>query len=267
MHSLGALVLAALGALLGRTLTAVWGGEGSAWPWLGALAAPALLLLALPQPATARLWPVRLAPAAYQDKAGAVLTLALLLWTLLANAASNGAAQPLPHLPLLNPLDVGVATALLAAWRWLRSPAAAHALTAQRHRTHLPAMLVGGAAFVWLNAMLVRGFYHYAGVPYRLDEWTHSLAVQTGLTLLWSALALALMWLSARRHLRTLWMVGAALLAVVVAKLLLVDLSGTGSVTRIVSFIGVGLLMLVIAYVAPLPASKPASKPAPKPAD
>jgi uncharacterized membrane protein len=52
-------------------------------------------------------------------------------------------------------------------------------------------------------------------------------------------------------------MAGAALLAVVVLKLLLVDLSGSGSVTRIVSFIGVGVLMLVIGYVAPLPAKEP----------
>ena len=41
-----------------------------------------------------------------------------------------------------------------------------------------------------------------------------------------------------------------------VLKLLLVDLSGTGTVTRIVSFIGVGVLMLVIGYVAPLPAKE-----------
>jgi uncharacterized membrane protein len=61
------------------------------------------------------------------------------------------------------------------------------------------------------------------------------------------------MWFSARRGLRAPWMVGAALLAVVVLKLLLIDLSGSGTVTRIVSFIGVGVLMLVIGYVAPLP--------------
>ena len=35
--------------------------------------------------------------------------------------------------------------------------------------------------------------------------------------------------------------------------IMIVDLSGTGSVTRIVSFIGVGVLMLVIGYIAPLP--------------
>jgi uncharacterized membrane protein len=34
---------------------------------------------------------------------------------------------------------------------------------------------------------------------------------------------------------------------------------GTGTVTRIVSFIGVGVLMLVIGYVAPLPARQEAA--------
>ena len=46
---------------------------------------------------------------------------------------------------------------------------------------------------------------------------------------------------------------GAALLVVVVIKLFLVDLSGIGTIERIVSFIGVGLLMLVIGYFSPLP--------------
>jgi uncharacterized membrane protein len=40
------------------------------------------------------------------------------------------------------------------------------------------------------------------------------------------------------------WIGGASLLAVVVAKLLLVDLANTGTVARIVSFMGVGLLLL-----------------------
>jgi uncharacterized membrane protein len=109
------------------------------------------------------------------------------------------------------------------------------------------------AGFVWLNAILIRAFHHYGGVPYRFDAWADSLAVQTGITLLWTAIALVAMWLAARGSARTAWMAGAALLAAVVLKLLLVDLSGSGSVTRIVSFIGVGVLMLVIGYVAPLP--------------
>jgi uncharacterized membrane protein len=113
---------------------------------------------------------------------------------------------------------------------------------------------VAAAGFVWLNAILVRGFHHYGDVPYRVDAWLGSLAVQSGLALLWALTALVAMWFGARRGERVPWVVGAALLAAVVLKLLFVDLSGTGTVTRIVSFIGVGVLMLVIGYVAPLPA-------------
>jgi uncharacterized membrane protein len=42
-------------------------------------------------------------------------------------------------------------------------------------------------------------------------------------------------------------------MAVVGAKLILVDLSNTGTVERIVSFIGVGVLMLLIGYISPVP--------------
>jgi uncharacterized membrane protein len=104
--------------------------------------------------------------------------------------------------------------------------------------------------------MLVRGFHHYGGIPYHVDAWLGSPSVQTGIALLWTLTALLAMWFGARRRVRVPWFVGAALLAAVVLKLLLVDLSGTGTVTRIVSFIGVGILMLVIGYVAPLPAEE-----------
>jgi uncharacterized membrane protein len=52
---------------------------------------------------------------------------------------------------------------------------------------------------------------------------------------------------------RAAWIGGAALLAVVVVKLFVVDLSQVGGVERIVSFIGVGVLLLIIGYVAPVP--------------
>ncbi|MEO7336484.1 MAG: DUF2339 domain-containing protein [Caldimonas sp.] len=250
MHALGALVVAALGALQGRWITLGWGDAASAWPWLGWLVVPAALLLLLPRPTTARRWPVSALPEAYQATASAVLAAGLLLWTVIANVASDGSARPLPPLPLINPLDVGIGLALVAVWSWARTEPARRLLAAM---PSLASSLLAIAGFVWLNAMLVRGFHHYAGVPYRIDAWTASLAVQTGITLLWTATALVLMWFSAHRSARVAWMVGAGLLAAVVVKLLLVDLSGSGTVTRIVSFIGVGALMLVIGYVAPLP--------------
>jgi uncharacterized membrane protein len=251
-HALGLLVFAALGALQGRAITRDWGDPASAWAWLGWLLVPALLLMLLPHDRLAARWPVRAAPAAYRTHAGAVLAAGLLLWSVLANLASNGAARPLPHVPLLNPLDLGVGVALLGAWLWMRSPAAQPVLA---QRPHLPLQLSAASGFIWLNAILIRAFHHYGGVPFRFSAWVDSLAVQSGISLLWSATALALMWSAARRAQRTPWVVGAVLLGAVVLKLVLVDLSGSGTIARIVSFIGVGVLMLIIGYVAPLPDS------------
>jgi uncharacterized membrane protein len=253
VHVLGVLVLAGLGALQGRAVTAAWGDVSSAWAWLGWLVVPALLSMGLPRRAIAQRWPVSAEPRAYRVAAGGLLAAGLWVWALLANLISDGSARPLPHVPLLNPLDLAIAVALFAVWSWLRSEAVQPAQRAAAPR--LAPALLGMAGFVWLNAMLIRAFHHFGGVPFRVDAWVHSLAVQTGITLLWAATALVLMWLAARRALRLPWMVGAALLAAVVLKLLLVDLSGTGTVMRIVSFIGVGVLMLVIGYVAPLPAA------------
>jgi uncharacterized membrane protein len=253
VHALGALVLATLGAAAGRGVVEGWGDAGSAWPWLGWLALPAALLLALPRPVLATWWPLRDMPAAYRRSAGAVLCIGLLLWTLIANVLSHGGAMPLPYAPIVNPLDLGIALALFAAGRWFAGDSGRDLLARAPQGAALPAVLLGGAVFVWLNAMLVRAFHHLADVPLRFSAWNASLPVQTGLTLLWTTTALPLMWWGARRGQRAPWMVGAVLLGAVVLKLLFVDLSASGTVMRIVSFIGAGVLMLVIGYVAPLP--------------
>ena len=51
-------------------------------------------------------------------------------------------------------------------------------------------------------------------------------------------------------------LLGAALIAVVVAKLFFVELGNRGGLERIISFIGVGVLLLVVGYFAPLPPRK-----------
>ncbi|MEO6279329.1 DUF2339 domain-containing protein [Roseateles sp.] len=253
-HAGSLLAFALLGALQGRYWTADLGDPGSAWGWLGWLLVPALLLAAvLRQQRRAperQAWPLRLAPAAYAQAGAGVLSLTLAAWVLIANWASPGSAQPLPYIPVLNPLDLGIAAALLAIVAWLRSPAAA-AVGLPQKTLAVPA----GLAFLWLNGMLIRCFHHWGGVPYHLDGWLDSRGVQTGLALLWSALALVLMLLGTRRHQRAPWLAGAVLLGAVVLKLMAFDLQGSGTVLRIVSFIGVGVLMLVIGYVAPLPGS------------
>ena len=55
---------------------------------------------------------------------------------------------------------------------------------------------------------------------------------------------------------RPVWLCGATLLGLVVAKLFMIDLAGHGTVARIVSFVAVGLLLLVIGWFAPVPPKK-----------
>jgi uncharacterized membrane protein len=91
------------------------------------------------------------------------------------------------------------------------------------------------------------------GVAWHWPALTGSVVFQAALTITWSLVALIAMMTATARGWRTLWFAGGALLAIVVAKLFLVDLTGIGTVARIVSFLGVGVLMLVIGYFSPLP--------------
>jgi len=50
-----------------------------------------------------------------------------------------------------------------------------------------------------------------------------------------------------------LWLMGAALLGVVVIKLFAIDLAALSGLTRVVAFLGVGAMLLVIGYLTPLP--------------
>ena len=52
---------------------------------------------------------------------------------------------------------------------------------------------------------------------------------------------------------RTLWFMGIGLLGVVVLKLVVVDLSQTEAIWRVLSFLTAGSLILLIGYLAPLP--------------
>ncbi|HEX5635827.1 MAG TPA: DUF2339 domain-containing protein, partial [Gammaproteobacteria bacterium] len=110
--------------------------------------------------------------------------------------------------------------------------------------------------FVILTSGLLRTVHHWANVPYRLPAMMHSDLAQTSLTMLWSLLAVVTMIFSSKRQWRTIWLVGAGLISVVVVKLFTFDLANVGTVERIISFIGVGVLMLAVGYFAPLPAKQ-----------
>jgi len=77
--------------------------------------------------------------------------------------------------------------------------------------------------------------------------------VQTCYAIFWSILSLTLMFLGNWRRQQPIWFSGAFVLAMTLLKLFIIDLASTGTIARIVSFIGVGVLILIIAYFAPVP--------------
>nr|WP_276317436.1 DUF2339 domain-containing protein [Rheinheimera riviphila] len=112
-------------------------------------------------------------------------------------------------------------------------------------------------SFGWLNVLLLRGLHWLLDIPYQLDFLWKNPQVQMTLSISWTLVALISMQQASRRQSRGLWLGGGLLLLAVVAKLFTVDLADQGSMARILSFVVVGVLMLLIGYIAPIPAKKP----------
>ena len=165
-------------------------------------------------------------------------------WIYALFAAGN--AAPLPWVPLLNPLDLAQLAALALLVRWLWSPYA-NALLVQRRIAVLSA-----AAFALVTCITLRGVHHWGAVPWNGELLSTSLA-QTSLTLVWSVLGVAGWIGGSRRGQRALWLAGAVLMGVVLAKLVLVDRQHLGNLLGIGSFIAFGLLCTLVGYFAPAP--------------
>ena len=241
----------------------------TAWATVILLAAGSAVLLALVLACTRALragagsrWPLDRFLAAYAWRAAAPLAVLLTLGALAVAVGSSGEARPLPYLPLLNPTDLAVALALAVCALWLqRLRASALGLPAWASGK-APLVALAAVAFVAVNTVWLRVAHHFAGVPWDAASLFASFTVQAGYSILWTLIALALMVAAHRRALRTPWMLGAALLALTVLKLLVIDLSNRGGSERIVVFIAVGLLMLVVGWLAPLPPAQPPQPPA-----
>jgi len=250
-HVLGCWLLLAVLALELRYLLALLAEHYNAWRWLGWALLPSAYLWLMAQPRRLP-WPVSPYEREYRLLAAAPLAALMLGWFWLANIASDGAAEPLPYLPLINPLELGLLFALFGVTQWLRSGLPALGWSAERTATAVQ-MLAGASLFALLTAAVLRAVHHWAAVPYAVQPLLQSMLVQAGWSLVWTLIALPLMIFAHRRARRELWLVGAALIALVVAKLFFVELGNQGGLERIVSFIGVGVLLLIVGYFAPLP--------------
>ena len=242
-HSAWAGVVLLVSAIAVLLLLAVWAGRANQQSTLATFA-----------------WPRNPHAQAYYWYAALPLAALVFVGALVGAVWSSGKTDPLPYIPLLNPTDLALALAVAGLVFWRRVVVAAHPAPVGAGWVRSTASLVPVAvlAFVAINTVWLRIAHHFFHVPWDGEALFNSFVVQTGYAILWTLLAFSLMVLAHRRVQRTLWLVGAGLLGLVVVKLLLVDLSNVGGVERIITFIVVGVLMLVVGYFAPLP-PKPAT--------
>ena len=173
----------------------------------------------------------------------AVLFAVLGLWWLVA-LFDAGAASPLPWLPVLNPMELAQLAVLVLALRW-QVPVGGK-LGSKR------IVILSAVAFAWITSVVLHVVHHWGGVPWNDGLLSSSLA-QTSLTVVWSVLGVIGWVLGSRRGQRMLWLAGAVLMGVVLAKLVLVDRQHLGNLLGIGSFIAYGLLCTVVGYLAPAP--------------
>jgi len=200
-------------------------------------------------------WPVPAHPAVYLG-ASILLIAGQAIFLAVLSVERPGAPDPWPYLPLLNPFGLAMLFAMLTA---------ALSLAVLRRDTGTPQaaalepwlqpykLLLAAAFFVLTTFALVRNVHHFSALPWNPNALYDSVIVQTALSIYWGLLGFTGMIWGARSQRRPFWLAGAGFMALVVIKLFLIDLGNTGTVERIVSFIGIGALLLVVGYFAPAP--------------
>jgi uncharacterized membrane protein len=217
------------------------------WRFLALLAPLAMMTLALWRRTVVFAWP-RALPFQDQYRQGWFAPALLLLsGAFLIGLFLEGSASPLPYVPLLNPLELG----LLGIAALVLARSAGEGAWQSLHRAWpIP-------AFAFLTLATLRAVHHLHGEAWG-GQILDSGFSQASLTVVWSLAGVTAWILGSRRRNRAVWTGGAVLMGIVLLKLLFVDRSYMGNVPGIVSFIAVGLLLVVVGYLAPSPPREPA---------
>lgn len=196
-------------------------------------------------------FPFSEAPSTYVLIAASGIVAVLCLFVLSVSFELPGDSAPLAFVPLLNPLDLGQLLVLVAILYWLLALPAYGELG--RTCYELGVFGLSLLAFAAFNAGLARSVHQLAQVPFDFDRLWDSTPMQVTLSVSWSLLGLCGTVLGSKRALRALWIAAAALLAIVVLKLFTVDLAQLSTIAKIGTFLGVGFLLVLVGYFAPVP--------------
>ena len=248
LHFVFLLILVLLSAVELGHLAYVHFALGNVWVALASLVPVALLFwLALRRQLLVR-WPS--ADAAEATRHWLLVSLAGVMgvaWLL--GMQDPGDPAPLPYVPLVNPLELAQLGYLLLLLAWFRQ---AERDGAAMLSTELRARALAAAGVMLLTAITLRGAHFLGGVPWSDAMWTSPLA-QAALSITWTLAGIAAMLLGKRRGSRAVWFGGAALMGVVLVKLLLIDRQFLHDLPAIIGVLVVGILLVAVGYFAPVP--------------
>ena len=228
------------------------------WAAVILLLASTLVMMALAssrvwaEPATG--WPLARFQREYAVHAGLGVAALTIVGTLIVACSASGNTTPLPYVPLLNPVDLCAFLAVASVALWLKRLRASTLVSATSPlRGGIGLGVLAFAAFIVVNTVWLRFAHHFRDIAWNSSALADSFFVQAGYSMLWTLLGVGAMVWAHKKVQRMVWQAGAALLALTVVKLLIVDLANSGGGERIVAFIGVGVLMVVVGYFAPMP--------------
>jgi uncharacterized membrane protein len=169
---------------------------------------------------------------------------AVLIATIILTLA--GGSEPLPWLPILNPLELTQIAAIVLVVRCI-----ADGVDGDLRDNGVYTLLLG-FGFVALSAATLRATHHLGGEAWDASMLTRALP-QSALSIVWTVLGIVTMLIGARHARRATWIAGASVLGLVLGKLLLIDMRFLGDLWGIVSLLGVGALFVAVGFFAPMP--------------
>lgn len=167
----------------------------------------------------------------------------------LAGLMQEGEPAPLPYLPVLNPLELAQIAWLVLLALWYRQ---AQGEGRVFFDAELRARVLAVAGLVLLTTITLR-CVHFAGSVAWDAGMASSPLAQSALSIVWTLAGIAAMLVGKQRGSRAVWFGGAALMALVLVKLMLVDRNHLNDLSAILGVLVVGVLLVAVGYFAPVP--------------
>ena len=157
------------------------------------------------------------------------------------------------YFPLLNLQDISLLIVLGFMIYWIRLWSQLKLPKPDLINVVFAYSVISLLAFVWLNSIIANAVHFFGGVSFDMESMVSSELFQSVISIAWTLTAFTVMFFASKKQFRKLWFIGATLLGIVIIKLFTIDMHDSGTLTRIVSFISVAVLMLVFSYFSPTP--------------